>query len=261
MPPKAKIHERDLNLSDDEGSSESISATDSGEEIGEEEDIISLQGGQVKELKKKTKRKDEKAMRGKKEKTEQVKGDYRGQLKTNRKKGNDSDVDDEIGMEERVDEHNRDTFFKAYFDETIERVKEDPGGPLVVNDVDFSNMDIGPHELKSFATAILEHFKITGKPCFIHYINFSACRLCGFDYKVKPPPAFGDQDDSSGSKVSPAVLSQKSDLPTATRWDHSGFRKFMKLLKYARYSLIQTFLCIIIYFSHFHLHLSYVLTY
>lgn len=111
MPPKAKIHERDLNLSDDEGSSESTSATDSGEEIGEEEDIISLQGGQVKELKKKTKRKDEKAMRGKKEKTEQVKGDYRGQLKTNRKKGNDSDVDDEIGMEERVDEHNRDTFF------------------------------------------------------------------------------------------------------------------------------------------------------
>ena len=73
--------------------------------------------------------------------------------------------------------------------------------------------------------AILEHFKVVGKPCFVHYMNFSACRLCGFDYRTKAPPT-GESDESSKSKAPSTILSQKSDPHGYSQWDHRGFKKF-----------------------------------
>ena len=146
MPPRVKAQKQNSNPSDDEKSSDDLSATDSGEDVGEDEHSISRQGEDVREIKKKTKRKGEKT---KKDKIDKATTERKSQVRSNKKKGIDSDLDDdEEDEEERIDEHNRDTFFKVYFDEIVDRIKKDPGGPIVVNDVDFSNMDIGPHELK-----------------------------------------------------------------------------------------------------------------
>ena len=244
-----KVHARKLRNSEaegsgNEGSSENSTSDTDNEGTEEEEEGSWRNGGEGKEVKKVTKRKDENPKKGRREKVvDRDKIDNKSPKKSKRKKGVDSDLDDDEDGdgEERLDEHNRDTFFKAFFDEMIERIKKDSGGPMVVNDVDFSNMDIGPYELEIFVAAILEHFKVVGKPCFVHYMNFSACRLCGFDYKTNAPPT-GESDESSKSKAPSTILSQKSDPhDDYSQWDHRGFKKFMKLLKYARYSMISSF--------------------
>ena len=95
----------------------------------------------------------------------------------------------------------------------ITRIKNDVGSGEIYADVDLSNLvifyfyiscmptnesfnfilylklpqDIGPVECNLIAKAIIEHFKLTGKPCYVHYINLSGNRICGFDY-TNPPP-------------------------------------------------------------------------
>ena len=168
MPPKTKRQSDEGSASGDEDLSESLPDEDNA--FDNEIDSSFRKGGGAKEMKRRAMGEDEDPTIGK-EKFESMKPDYMSQVRINTKKGTDVYLDED--EEERVSEHNRDTLFKVYFDEMVERVQKDLGGPLVLNDVDFSNMDVGPRELKIFTTAILEHFKVTGKPCFVHYMNFS----------------------------------------------------------------------------------------
>ena len=90
---------------------------------------------------------------------------------------------------ERIEEHERDSIFRNKFNEYMKSIREETGGTgTVVTDLDLSNMDIGPEELKDMTQAVLDHFKLTGKGCFVRHINLSGNRICGFDYKRKPPP-------------------------------------------------------------------------
>jgi hypothetical protein len=48
---------------------------------------------------------------------------------------------------------------------------------------------------------MLEHLKYTGKPCFVHYINLSGNRLCGFTYRDKLP-VFTEESESEEGEPS-----------------------------------------------------------
>ena len=136
MPPKTKRQSDEGSASGDEDLSESLPDEDNA--FDNEIDSSFRKGGGAKEMKRRAMGEDEDPTIGK-EKFESMKPDYMSQVRINTKKGTDVYLDED--EEERVSEHNRDTLFKVYFDEMVERVQKDLGGPLVLNDVDFSNMD------------------------------------------------------------------------------------------------------------------------